>query len=84
MLDRIQGHGDARETAIGHVPTPAALDLEGLNLSSATVEALLQVDRNEWRTEALDSGRFLSEFGDDLPDTLRQHNATLLREVGWG
>ncbi len=83
MLERIQGSGGARETAIGHVPTPAALDLDGLNLSPATVDALLHVDRNEWRTEALDSGRFLSEFGDDLPDTLRQHNHDLLREVGW-
>ena len=83
MLERIQGGGGAQETSIGHVPTPDALDLDGMNLSPATVAALLHVDRNEWRTEALDSGRFLSEFGDDLPATLRQQNGALLREVGW-
>jgi phosphoenolpyruvate carboxykinase (GTP) len=83
ILERVQGRGEADETIIGYVPTASGLDLSGLNLSRAAVSALLRVDANEWRTEALDSGRFLSEFGDALPDALRRQNVALLRRTGW-
>jgi phosphoenolpyruvate carboxykinase (GTP) len=83
ILERVQGRGEAQETAIGHVPTANALDLHGLDLSQERVKALLNVAHTEWCTEALDSGRFLSTFGAALPDELRQQNAALLSRVGW-
>ncbi len=83
ILERVQGRGEADETIIGYVPTASGLDLNGLDLSRDAVKALLRVDPNEWRTEALDSGRFLSEFGDALPGALRRQNAALLRRTGW-
>ncbi len=83
MLDRVQGRGEAQETIIGHVPTASGLDLHGVNLSREQVDALLHVDRDEWRTEALAGGAFLSEFGSDLPEPLHQQNLALLKRTGW-
>ena len=44
MLDRIEGRADATETAIGNVPTPGSLTLDGLSISRDTLDELLRVD----------------------------------------
>ncbi|HEU5396292.1 MAG TPA: phosphoenolpyruvate carboxykinase (GTP), partial [Verrucomicrobiae bacterium] len=51
ICERIAGTGRARETAIGNLPPPDALDLDGLNVSPSHLEELLTVDRAGWRTE---------------------------------
>jgi phosphoenolpyruvate carboxykinase (GTP) len=43
IVDRLDGRAAAVETPIGHVPTPEALDLTGLDLAPADVEAVLRV-----------------------------------------
>jgi phosphoenolpyruvate carboxykinase (GTP) len=82
MLDRIHGKAEAAETPIGYVPTPASLDLEGLDLSPATVAALLHVDTDDWQGEWRDQGGFLSQFGDRLPAGIREQHAALGRRLG--
>ena len=44
ILERIEGKAAATETPIGIVPTPSALTLDGLDVSRATMEELLNVD----------------------------------------
>ncbi len=76
MLGRIRGTADARETPIGYVPTPDALDLDGLDLSSQTVERLLEVDTQDWKREWADQGQFFQQFGNHMPQALtEEHNA---------
>jgi phosphoenolpyruvate carboxykinase (GTP) len=71
MIDRVKGMGGATETPIGLVPTPNALDWEGLSLSAADRAALLSVDRGEWAAEVPEIRAFFDRFGDRLPSSLR-------------
>ena len=70
MIDRIKGQGKATETPVGLIPTPDALNLDGLDLSKATLEALLRVDRDEWGAEVPAIREFFDRFGDRLPPEL--------------
>jgi phosphoenolpyruvate carboxykinase (GTP) len=70
MIDRVKGKAGATETPVGDVPTPGALNLDGLSLSQADVAALLKVDRDEWAAEVPEIRAFFDRFGDRLPDSL--------------
>ena len=71
VFERCNGGAEARETPIGLVPTPDALDLSGLDLSPERFEAVLEVDVDEWREEIPLIREFFDEFGDKLPAELR-------------
>ncbi|MCS6817613.1 MAG: phosphoenolpyruvate carboxykinase (GTP) [Blastocatellia bacterium] len=82
IIERVNGRGDAQETPIGYVPTPQALDLDGLALSKETVRELLRVDPNEWRQEAEAIAEFFRRFGNRLPEELWQQHRQLMRRLG--
>ena len=77
MLERIEGKAAATETPIGVVPTPDALTLDGLDVTRKTMLELLSVDPAAWIKEHEDVGRFFQEFGDRLPDELRDEHRRL-------
>jgi Phosphoenolpyruvate carboxykinase C-terminal P-loop domain/Family of unknown function (DUF6444) len=81
MLERVRGTADARETPIGYVPTPDSLYLEGLDLPRKTVEALLAVNPDGWTHDYQHLGRFLSQFGDRLPQQIREQYEALGRRL---
>ena len=70
ICERIDGAADAIETPIGYVPTPEALDLDGLDVPQADVEELLSVDPVAWRAELPDIRNFYAGFGNRLPAEL--------------
>ena len=70
ICERIDGNADAIETPIGYVPTPDALDLNGLDIPEADVETLLSVDPDAWRAELPDIRDFYAGFGNRLPGEL--------------
>ena len=70
ICERIDGTADAIETPIGYVPTPEALDLDGLDIPEADVEVLLSVDPDAWRAELPDIRDFYAGFGNRLPAEL--------------
>jgi phosphoenolpyruvate carboxykinase (GTP) len=81
VLDRCRGGGEAEDTAIGHVPTPKAIDREGLDLSDDALRQLLRVDRAEW-IEAVEGQReFFDTFADHLPREIREEHEALARRV---
>jgi phosphoenolpyruvate carboxykinase (GTP) len=67
MIERIQGKGGAIETPVGFVPTPDALNLDGLELPKSAIETLLKVDRDEWVDEVPEIRAFFDRFGGHLP-----------------
>ena len=81
IVERLQGRGKGVETPIGIVPTPDALDLQGLDLPAGTMEALLKVDADDWRNELPELEAFLGKFGDHLPAELGQHLASLSKRL---
>ena len=70
-LRAVGGGGQAVKTPIGNLPAPGALDLSGLELPAADLEALLTVDVGAWKQEAADLSEYYEEFGDRLPTALR-------------
>ncbi len=79
MIDRVKGRGRATETAVGLVPTPDALNLDGLSLTRAEVDELLRVDRDEWAAEVPEIRAFFDRFGDRLPASLN-HSLDVLSQ----
>jgi phosphoenolpyruvate carboxykinase (GTP) len=77
MLDRIEGRAKATETPIGNVPAPGSLLLDGLSISQDTLRELLLVDPSAWAEESRAVGKFFKEFGDRLPEELRQEHRAL-------
>jgi phosphoenolpyruvate carboxykinase (GTP) len=70
IVERLDGDAAAVETPIGHVPTPDALDLTGLELAPADLAAALRVDRDEWVAELPQITEWFTKFGDKLPTVL--------------
>ncbi|MDX6537391.1 MAG: phosphoenolpyruvate carboxykinase, partial [Gaiellales bacterium] len=70
IAERCEGTAAASETAIGLVPAPGALPVEGLELAPAALEALLTVDVPGWEAELPSLAEHLASFGDRLPREL--------------
>ncbi len=70
-IERLEGKADAVETPIGFVPTGASIDLEGLDMTPAEVEAAVRVDAAEWETELASIEEWFAKFGDSLPEALQ-------------
>ena len=77
ILERVQGKGKAAETPVGWVPTPDGLTLDGLEVSSSTMEELLRVNPTDWTTELVDAKKFFEQFGRRLPHELHEEHAQL-------
>jgi phosphoenolpyruvate carboxykinase (GTP) len=70
VIERIEGRAEATETAVGYVPTLGALDLDGLDVDPADIEAALHVDAEEWKAELPQINEWFAKFGDKLPAVL--------------
>ncbi len=71
ILNRCDDTADAVETAIGYLPKPEDINLEGTDVSLDTLKDILSVDKNLWTAEAAGIEEFYAKFGDKLPKTLR-------------
>jgi phosphoenolpyruvate carboxykinase (GTP) len=81
VFERASGRGDAVETPVGLVPAPGAIDIEGVDVSREDMEALLRVDRDEWRAEVDAIRAHLAQFGDRLPRRLAEQVDELDRRL---
>jgi len=70
IFERCEGKAGAVETAIGRLPTPESLDLDGLDLNAENLDALLQVDREGWLEELPMIREYYAQFGDRMPSEL--------------
>jgi phosphoenolpyruvate carboxykinase (GTP) len=70
VIERIEGRATATETAIGWVPTPDALDTDGLDLDPERLAACLAVDEEEWKAEVPQIQEWFDRFGTHLPTLL--------------
>src|SRR5690606_37099309 len=51
IIERLAGESEAVDTPIGRVPTPSAIDTDGIDVDEATMAELLAVDAESWRAE---------------------------------
>ncbi len=70
-IERIEHKADGRTTPIGIVPTAQDLDLEGLDVDPADVDAALAVEPEEWRRELPLIEEWFEFVGEKLPTGIR-------------
>ncbi len=77
VFRRCDGDAEAVETPIGFVPAPGSLNVDGLDIDAADLEALLTVDESAVAAEIDQVRGHLDSIGDSLPNTLRDELAAL-------
>ncbi len=70
VIERLEGEAAAVETPIGLVPTPEAIDTDGLDLTDEELAVALAVDAEEWKAEVPQVQEWFDKFGDKLPGVL--------------
>jgi len=81
ILARCNNEVDALKTAIGWVPKPEDLPMEGLDLPKKDLKKLLDVNKEDWLEEAEGIEAFLDIFGPRIPLELRAQHEGLLRRL---
>lgn len=77
MIGRVQGTASAQDTAIGHVPRAGDLNLDGAAVDAAAMAQLLAIDGAGWAQEAEQIGAYLDEFGERIPQALKDEQIRL-------
>jgi phosphoenolpyruvate carboxykinase (GTP) len=82
IMDRCRGKASAVESAIGNLPGHDAIDTAGLEVDAATMQELLTVSRDDWRSEADHIGEFFGKFGNRLPAEMARQREALRKRLG--
>ncbi len=77
IFDRLDGKANATKTAIGYLPSPADIDVSGLDVTDADMNALLSIDSEGWKSALPQMRDHYAQFGSKLPAPL----ATALNEL---
>ncbi|HTY24214.1 MAG TPA: phosphoenolpyruvate carboxykinase (GTP) [Desulfomonilaceae bacterium] len=72
VFERVNGTGKAKDTPIGRLPAPGALDLSNIYLAPEALDELLKVDIDAWLAEVPLIKKHFSQFGSRLPDALQR------------
>ncbi len=79
---RLSGEAGGAESPIGYLPTPEALDTDGLNISESDLDVLLSVDTDAWKREAALIPEHFRTFGGRLPSQLWDMYHKLVDRLG--
>lgn len=77
ILARCEGKVDAVETAIGYLPKPEDINIEGLDLDLNVMKELLTVDHDAWLSDVENIKDFYKQVGDRVPQELYDELTTL-------
>jgi phosphoenolpyruvate carboxykinase (GTP) len=78
----VGGKAEAEDSPIGWIPTPDAIDVDGLDVSKEDMAELLRVDSDEWKAEVPSIREHFAKFGDRLPAALTKAVDELERRLG--
>ena len=81
IIERCENRGAGVESPIGLLPDPKDIDVSGLDITEDTMQTLLSIDAGQWLDEMNSIGEYLEEFGDRLPEDLRQEHQRVLDAV---
>ncbi len=82
ILRRCEGTADVRETAIGNLPLPGDVRLDGIDTPPETLQALLEVDQGAWAAELEQIAAYLQEYGDHSPPALAEELRNVSASLG--
>jgi len=75
IIKRCEGKVGCLETPIGRLPLPGDLNLDGIDVPAAAMEALMEVDTSAWQAEISDIGKYLDSYGDRTPLAIKAEQA---------
>lgn len=81
LIEHQAGRANGQTTAVGVIPTPGELGLDGLDLPAGDIERLLNIDNARWREEMQRRGEHLAQFA-DLPESIRSVHERITAEFG--
>lgn len=81
-LEQLDGNPSSVESPIGLIPTPGALDIEGLNVSPSEIDEVTRVDVLEWRSELPLIDSWFAKIGEKLPLALQYQLNRLKADIG--
>jgi phosphoenolpyruvate carboxykinase (GTP) len=81
-LQRLEGTAAAVDTPIGRVPTPEAIDADGLEMSAEDLQAALSVHVADWRAEVGGIEEWFDKIGEALPSSMRDELDALKLRLG--
>ena len=81
MVDRCEGRASAQRTPIGYVPNVDELDMSGLDIKRATLDALLAIDPAIWEREVAEIAAYFAEFGSRVPEAFMRQVARIKGEL---
>ena len=70
VFERCDGTADVLDTPIGLLPPKEALDLDGVDVDDADLDAILSVDIDGWKSAVPQIRDHFARFGDKLPAEL--------------
>ena len=83
ILARCEGTVGADETAIGYVPKPEDINVEGLDgVTTDTIRELVSVDHDSWKADLTNIREFYDLIGDKVPAELREELDALDKRLG--
>ena len=83
ILARCEGAVDADETAIGYVPKPADINVEGLDgVTTETIRELVSVDHDSWKADIANIREFYDLIGERVPAELSEELDALDKRLG--
>ncbi|MGZ4665199.1 MAG: phosphoenolpyruvate carboxykinase domain-containing protein, partial [Frankiaceae bacterium] len=82
VVERVQGKAEAVSTPIGWLPDKKSIDVSGTKVTEADLTELLEVDPELWKTEADRLEKHWEQFGDRVPEPLRDQLAQLRDRLG--
>ncbi len=82
IFERCDGKAGAVETPIGRLPAEGSLDVKGLKVNMADMQALNSVDKEGWKAELPSIREHYATFGDRLPKQLADELSALERRLG--
>ncbi len=77
VMRRVDGSADAVDTPIGRVPAPDALNTQGLDVGSAELASLFEVDRDSWLQEAALTREYFDVFDGRVPEAVEAELSSL-------
>ena len=71
------------ETAIGYIPKPEDINVEGLNgVTTETIRDLLSIDNASWKEDIKNIRDFYAQVGDHVPATMYEELDALEKRLG--
>ena len=82
ILDRVESSVAAVDSPLGGIPSPDALNLDGLDLAADSWNKLFDIDAARWHAEVDATESFFATFGDRLPAQLTGQLEQLRARLG--